>query len=427
MTGLKVHVLDGKVETLFGAAGARSAFTDVRGLFLDLGGGSVQMTWLDSETGLGTAGEGEGILSRDDEQRVENSGPHSVEPEGYEVAAARAGRSMPFGAARMISVLECEDEAIISSTKSDLHLQMYESFQTLKKEFPVLRTISERSTSSGNEDDGIDVYMCGGGFRGYGSMLIYAQSLGDTPYPINSIGSYKVLGTAFAKTKEIMELHEKTIDSKIFGLSKRRRRQFPAIIAVVEAFLAAVQPAKIRSVTFCTGSNREGALFMMLPREVREMKPLPLLAPMTSPASRDATESIIEILRSAMPQDLVPYRTPTIFSLGLICLFIQSLWSRPGGDSEYNAAAVLHEAISRDEVAGMTHVARAVLALTTAARWEVVKAKDLGPVEKQLWKGLKNMIGDESYFWCAFLGTVAMCICSIIPAWPQSSIQRIMR
>jgi retrograde regulation protein 2 len=41
---LVVHILAPAVETLFGSVGARSGFVDVKGLFLDLGGGSVQMT-----------------------------------------------------------------------------------------------------------------------------------------------------------------------------------------------------------------------------------------------------------------------------------------------------------------------------------------------------------------------------------------------
>jgi retrograde regulation protein 2 len=42
-SGLGVHVLTPEIETLFGAMGARSGFHEVHGVFLDLGGGSVQM------------------------------------------------------------------------------------------------------------------------------------------------------------------------------------------------------------------------------------------------------------------------------------------------------------------------------------------------------------------------------------------------
>ena len=62
-SGLGVHVLAPEVETLFGAVGARSGFGEVDGLFQDLGGGSVQMTYMSSAM------------------------------DGYELAAARSGIS----------------------------------------------------------------------------------------------------------------------------------------------------------------------------------------------------------------------------------------------------------------------------------------------------------------------------------------------
>ncbi|KAJ2904139.1 putative retrograde regulation protein [Zalerion maritima] len=423
-TTLKVHVLDGTVETLFGAAGARSAFSKLKGLVLDLGGGSVQMTWMDSTVGSGAACEFEGVVTGDDERRVENAGQDSVELEEYEVAAARAGRSMPFGAARMTGVLESGDNEAIKAAKTDLHSQMRESFIILTREFQALREMVEGLR---DQSEGLDIHLCGGGFRGYGSMLMHSESVNDTPYPFSSIGSYRVGGEAFSNIKKMMSLHEEAGDAKIFGLSKRRRRQFPAIIAVVEALLAAVHPAPIRSATFCAGSNREGALFMMLPREVRETNPLPLIAPKASLVDMKITEDVIRLLTSATPRELVGDSTPTIFSLGLAPMFVQTIWSRPGGDAEYNAAALLHEAVAGNEVAGMTHIARAVLALTSAARWEGVRAKDFGPVERQLWKGLKGVTGEEASFWCVFVGTVGMCVSTVVSAWPKGEINRSVR
>jgi retrograde regulation protein 2 len=71
-SGLTVDILSPSMESLFGAMGARSGFTQVNGLFMDLGGGSVQMTYVDSTAGA-----------------------------GYDVLAAEAARSMPFGAAKL--------------------------------------------------------------------------------------------------------------------------------------------------------------------------------------------------------------------------------------------------------------------------------------------------------------------------------------
>ena len=76
--GVSVQILAPEVETLFGAMGARSGFTTVRGLFLDLGGGSVQMTFMDSASNMDPS--------------------YNLHP-SYEIAAAQAGESLPFGAA----------------------------------------------------------------------------------------------------------------------------------------------------------------------------------------------------------------------------------------------------------------------------------------------------------------------------------------
>lgn len=52
-SGLRVDILSPAMESLFGAMGARSGFNDVDGLFMDLGGGSVQMTYVNSRAGEG--------------------------------------------------------------------------------------------------------------------------------------------------------------------------------------------------------------------------------------------------------------------------------------------------------------------------------------------------------------------------------------
>ncbi|MEX1652447.1 universal stress protein, partial [Streptomyces pseudovenezuelae] len=70
--GIGVQILEPAVETLCGAVmGSRSGFVGVPGgaLFLDLGGGSVQMTWVDTDV------------------------------DGYETKAATTGTSMGYGAA----------------------------------------------------------------------------------------------------------------------------------------------------------------------------------------------------------------------------------------------------------------------------------------------------------------------------------------
>ncbi|GJC83948.1 retrograde regulation protein 2 [Colletotrichum liriopes] len=248
-----VHVLAPEVETLFGAVmGSRSAFVDISrgGLFLDLGG----MTWVDTRL-----------------------------PD-YEVAAALAGESMPFGAARLIRVLEGQPEEVRAQEKQKLNTSMQSAFAKLCAKFPALAQAKAEhaasaaatngtGTSTGPVAGGIDAYLCGGGFRGYGCMLQHNDPI--QPYPLPSVGTYTVTGDFFKQTEKMRRVNREH-EGKIYGMSKRRRQQFPAIIEVVEAFIRTVP--HLRTVTFCGGSNRDGALLMKLPKSVRESNPLEALA-----------------------------------------------------------------------------------------------------------------------------------------------------
>ncbi|GKT41935.1 RGG repeats nuclear RNA binding protein B [Colletotrichum spaethianum] len=405
-----VHVLAPEVETLFGAVmGSRSAFVDISrgGLFLDLGGGSVQMTWVDTRL-----------------------------PD-YEIAAALAGESMPFGAARLIRVLEGQPEEVRAQEKQKLNASMQSAFAKLCDKFPALAqakaehaaaaTTNGTGTSTGPVAGGIDAYLCGGGFRGYGCMLQHNDPI--QPYPLPSVGTYTVTGDFFKQTDKMRRVNREH-EGKIYGMSKRRRQQFPAIIEVVEAFIRTVP--HLRTVTFCGGSNRDGALLMKLPKSVRESNPLEALAGFPIQGHEDAggagggkgdmavAQAVLRMLYGAVPVNVDISRTPTVFSLGLGPLFARQVWIHQGEDDDANASYALHEAVTRDPSApGLTHLARAVLGLTTCARW----GSNLGPIDAQLYKNLKGLVAEaklESVFWAEYLGAVAAVMVDLVPAWPKS-------
>ncbi|KAK2050334.1 Ppx/GppA phosphatase [Colletotrichum somersetense] len=419
-----VHVLSPEVETLFGAVmGSRSAFVDISrgGLFLDLGGGSVQMTWVDTRL-----------------------------PD-YEIAAALAGESMPFGAARLIRVLEGQPEEVRAQEKQRLNASMQSAFAKLCDKFPALAQAKAEheasaaaapttngagttTTTSGTAPvaGGIDAYLCGGGFRGYGCMLQHNDPI--QPYPLPSVGTYTVTGDFFKQTDKMRRV-DREHQGKIYGMSKRRRQQFPAIIEVVEAFIRAVP--HLRTVTFCGGSNRDGALLMKLPKSVREGNPLEALAGFPIQGHEDAhgsgggggggrtsdmavARAVLRTLYGAVPVNVDISRTPTVFSLGLGPLFARQVWIHQGEDDDANASYALHEAVTRDPSApGLTHLARAVLGLTTCARW----GSNLGPIDAQLYGNLRGLVAEakqESVFWAEYLGAVAAVMVDLVPAWPKS-------
>ncbi|KAI0136298.1 Ppx/GppA phosphatase [Xylariales sp. AK1849] len=379
-SGLGVSILAPEVETLFGAMGARSGFPEVNGLFLDLGGGSVQMTYMNSAM------------------------------EGYEIAAAQSGGSLPFGAARLIRILEDSEPASQMAAKSELQAGMRGLYSKLQQRFPSLKALETDSNSGG-----IDIYLCGGGFRGYGSMLMHNARI--QPYPIQVVGAYTVPGTFFRQT-EAMRKTNKDYEGKIFGMSKRRRQQFPAIATVVEGLISAVP--EIRTVTFCSGGNREGALVMKLPTEVRELRPLQLLYQPGDRVSDDVIQSVVSTLTSSLPTDLDISNISSIFTLGLGPLFASKIWSRFGEPHEANAAHELHQAITRDPtMPGLTHMARAVLGLTLCARW----GSNLGQNDIQQYQNLRLLASEESpetNYWSDYIGAVAAVLTTICPTKPKA-------
>ncbi|KAK0108737.1 hypothetical protein ONS96_002582 [Cadophora gregata f. sp. sojae] len=370
-SGLKVNILSPGMESLFGAMGARSGFTGVEGLFMDLGGGSVQMTYVDS-------GKGE-------------------EGGGYDVLAAGAAMSLPFGAAKLTLALSTESTA--HSTKTELRTRMKETYDELISKFPNLKRQSESK-------EGITIYFCGGGFRGYGSMLMHTDPI--QPYPIPAIGGYTVPGSRFIKWQEMLHVNNYE-EGKIFGMSKRRREQFPAIVSVVQSLVEAIP--KIKQVVFCSGGNREGVLYMKLPPAIRESNPLALLpghAPNQDPI---VLKSMVQIFLMAMPEGY-----PAILSHELLHFVARNTWQSMGDPDGANSAKALHNPITGilAGLPGMTHEIRAVIALIMSARW----GNDLGRVDRGVHDNLRALVGHETAWWCDYIGTLASFLATIMPALP---------
>lgn len=387
--GLGVHILDPAVETLCGAVlGSRSGLGSLPAqgaLFLDLGGGSVQMTWVDpSET-------------------------------SYELRAAESGISLPFGAARLIKVLKQDDVAVCTEQVNKLSTGLAVAFDNLCQKFPRLQALKQAYQRG---DGGfVDVFMCGGGFRGYGSMLMHTDEV--QPYPISTVNAYSVSAARFKDTGRMRRMNEEQ-QGPIFGLSNRRREQFPAIVTVIEAFIKTVP--NIRRVTFCGGSNREGALMVKLPASLRESNPLDALAGIDL-AAEPVFSAVAEILEAAVPSEVGCTDTLTIFRAGLTSLVLREAWSRQGYDADANTSFSLRHSITRDtDTPGLSHSARALLALTLAARW----GGSLGPLDAQLSSNLQAIIDRESpsaSFWAFYIGGILRIVAEVFPVLPHDANQ----
>jgi retrograde regulation protein 2 len=364
-SGLVVEILSPAMESLFGAMGARSGFHQVDGLFMDLGGGSVQMTYVNSKSS------------------------------DYDILAARAAQSMPYGAAKLTATMNSQGQ---SHSKHDLQAAMEKAFSDLKSQFEPLRLQAESS-------DGITIYFCGGGFRGYGSILMHTHEV--QPYPIPLIGGFEVSGARFIQWQDMLKANEQ--QGKIFGMSKQRRAQFPAIAMVVEALVNVVP--HIEKAVFCSGGNREGVLYMKLPSTIRESNPLPLSFRGSESESVEAVDMILNIFSKTLPD-----ASPPIFTSDLQRCLVQNTWVDMGDPDDVNSVKALHNPISgiTAGLPGLTHEIRAILALTLCARW----GANIGPIDRVLFENLRRLVGPHLSFWCEYLGAAARLFAMIVPTFP---------
>lgn len=155
---------------------------------------------------------------------------------------------------------------------------------------------------------------------------------------------------------------------------------------------------------------------MRFPQTLRDSNPLEGLVSM--PARDDRiVQAVIDTLIGALPSN----PAVTLFGLGLGPLFAQQIWENMGEDDDANASSTLHDTLTRDpHCPGLSHFARAVLALTLCARW----GAGLSPIDQQLHHGLQalvNAMDTEAVFWTEYIGAVAAAMVTIIPAWPKAS------
>ncbi|KAM3075747.1 retrograde regulation protein 2 [Clarireedia jacksonii] len=375
-SGLKVEIVHPQMESLLGAMGARSAFEVVDGVVMDLGGGSVQMTYMK----LPGIGQALGTL-----KRVE-----------YWLNWGNNAKSLPFGAAKLSEKIRKGEEGAFALRES-LTGQMKDTYHRLCQNEP-----DAKSTKT--------LYLCGGGFRGYGSMLMHTDPI--QPYPIPSIAGYKVSGIRFRETKRMMAYneHEK---GKIRGMSKRRREQFGAIVEVVDAVAKTCE--NIEEVIFCGGGNREGVLFLKLPEQLREQDPL-LWLPAGVDIPKEVLDSIIGIIYSILSNGVAQAPGSEIFNKGMLAYVVRNMWENMGDSGDLNATKALH-ALVDGPIAGMpglTHEVIAILSLTTCARWE----NDISGKDEVLSRNLRKLLEPEQVWWCEAVGILARLLCTMFPV-PQ--------
>lgn len=380
-TGWTVELLPKAEEGRIGAIGIASSFPSVAGLVMDLGGGSTQMSWLSSING--------------------------------EVSVSESGAvSLPYGAAavlRRLTEAQSRGSAAVNDFANEIQSNLRDAFATV--------TASVQSSQVAKP---FNLHLSGGGFRGYGSVLM--DSSPSSPYPIPIINGFSVPANIFQNTSAV-SLHVETAtstDDDIFRVSTRRAAQIPAVTFLISC-LTSVIPS-ISRVRFCQGGVREGALFASLAPDVRGQVPLTVATLPYSLTSSATTPTALNLLTASLPP---PHPTAQVHAPQLITSILPALANLLTYFSplakDVRAATALRCTTSGILAGthGLLHEERAALAI---ALCELNGgAGDLSRGDREFYGRMTKVLEPREVWWAMFVGRVAAVLCG---AWPAGVGER---
>ncbi|KAF3903614.1 hypothetical protein AA313_de0204564 [Arthrobotrys entomopaga] len=382
-TGWTVTLLQKHEEGTIGALGIASSFASVEGLVMDLGGGSTQLSYMISKRGR--------------------------------LQTANQAISLPFGAAALTKKLQTAITlAAVDATGTHIREQLSKAVETLN--LPPELTKKTQHSGGNNDGDsnsegegegegGITLYLSGGGFRGFGYLLM-AQQDKLTPYPIPIINGFTVSRSRFtalaSKIGVELSTHQREQLGEKFRISDRRSGQVPAVAFLIRNLMECLP--LIKEVVFCQGGVREGYLYDTLPETVRAGIPLVIATEVYAPPG---AREVARVMNDALPKS-----TPEVFWMEIVPALANVMYFHGGVGREGRAASGLHfttTGVLGGSVHGLTHVERALLGLVLCARWG-------GEVSESGFKDrLEGVVGEEMAWWARYVGAVADAVGAIFP------------
>ncbi|KAL6813241.1 Ppx/GppA phosphatase family domain-containing protein [Trichoderma sp. SZMC 28013] len=378
-TGLSIEMLPKEIEGQIGALGIASGFTKLSGLVMDLGGGSTQITWM-----------------------VSQGGHIRISPLG--------SFSFPYGAAALSRQLhdlrkgkkKQEGEEAVARFRKEMVQKFRDAYDNLQ--------IPEIMIEKAKEQGGFRIYLSGGGFRGWGYLLLYLNQSHGKHYPISVINGYTVGREQFEDTDTVKQIAKAAKD--VFRVSDRRRSQVPAVAFLVNVLAEAI-PHGIREAHFCQGGVREGYLFRTLTPEVRELSPLSVATQNFAPVSY---RTLQELLKSAIPKPSKNQtkRFPEEFGEHVIDSFANVMYVHMFMSKETASTTALYSTSVgiMSSTHGVSHQDRARLALMLESRYR----GELPPREMEFREALRSLITPEEVWWTTYLGRVGYMITRLYPS-----------
>ncbi len=315
-TGWEVDMLPKVEEGRIGAMGVASSFRSIDGLVMDLGGGSTQITYLQTRRGEVHFGSGGSV-------------------------------SLPFGAAALLRRMNAASQhgmRAMAALKKEVQESLLAAYRSLEVPEEV-------------ERNGLSLFLSGGGFRGWGYVLMDKHVV--NPYPIPIINGFSVKPDMFQDVVSV-ESHIVAQGGTMLGVSQRRATQVPAVAFLISALTEALP--EIKEVRFCQGGVREGALFSSLPPSIRNQSPLDTATLAYAPPS---SKSLSVLLSAAVPSPCPPILSSIFLATVHLLYFHGPL------PAENRAAAALRCTTSGllAGVHGLLHEERTALALLLCERW----------------------------------------------------------
>ena len=374
-TGWKVQLLEKAVEGRVGAHGVASSYGNVRGLMMDLGGGSTQITWIVTE--------------------------------GGEVRMAEKGSvSLPYGAAALTKRLEAAGSKGSEGYKK-FEDEVLADLKSAVRQIDVPKALLEA-------EGGLHLYLSGGGFRGWGFVLMSQHSI--KPYPIPIINGFKVKEDSFHNTQAVRAavLDENTPD--IFRVSQRRASQVPAVAFLVDCLSKAL-PA-ITDVHFCQGGVREGMHFAEMEPAQRMEDPIVTATRAYAPESVPAIlELLMVAIKTTHPSPSATQEAvPLVFDSTLMTAFAQAMYAHAAFPKDICAGAALRSTTTGFFAAthGISHEQRAILAILLCERYGGFGS--ISPTEQDFYQRLLQLLPDGMAWWCMLVGRIAAAVAIVYPA-----------
>ena len=369
-TGWEVDMLAKGAEGRIGALGVASSFDDVEGLVMDLGGGSTQITWMISKDG-----------------KVDTCPTGSI--------------SFPYGAAAMTRRL-AEIEQLPKVTEEELRQEMLSNFRQAIQDLQIPEHLQEQAKRKG----GYTLYLSGGGFRGWGYLLMSQHKI--SPYPIPIINGFQVNKYDFHNT---MAVTATAASSSVFRISTRRAAQVPAVAFLVNVLIDALP--EVHEIRFCQGGVREGFLFDTLSPTIKAMHPLPASSARYACPSAPA---FADLLMAAIPANgaELDRSVPASLTRPLIRALADLLVHHSSLPKESTSLAALYTPITGvlASAHGVSHTDRALLALMLSQRWD----SEIPPPHDGLQNRLCALLTRQEVWWCSYVGVVAKLVGDIYPA-----------